>query len=115
MEPEEYFIKGKMYVFGGFDTSSAQFMKEQGLKIRDYFWVYGGNGKSIPYYPKIGNYFMCLDVKVRPYQRPGIEKQIIRYAVRFLAPDAKIVTDFVSEKVNRSTIEKWKLASQHFE
>lgn len=115
MQPSDYSIKGKMYVFGGFDTSGARFMKERGLKIRDYFWVPSGDGKSVPYYPKIEKYFMFLDVKERVHTVPGRDKLAVRYNLRFLSPEGKVITDFCASPLTKSIIEKWTIAPEHLE
>lgn len=115
MQLNDYFIKGKMYVFGGFDTSSARFMKERGLKIRNYFWVPDGAGKSVPYYPKIGKHFMFLDIKERLYTPPGQDKAMVRHNIRFLSPEGKVVTDFCGPQLTKSIMEKWAIAPEHLE
>lgn len=113
MELEEYFLAGKMYVFGGFDTYTDEILlKKFGEKPRRELWVEGKNERC--HSPKIGDYYMCLEVIRRPIGPKDGSQGYRMSLVRFLSPNNQVVIDTIRQ-ISRRIVERWKFAEEHFE
>ncbi len=114
MELHEYFIKGKLYQFGGFpgDTPSIRHFihREFGRGLRNWFYVLGPQNKIIleeKYFAQKGEIFLFLGSRQSETLFRG--KNGMRpctTVLKFLAPNNKIVLD-LALSLSNSILEKW--------
>jgi len=106
MEPEDYFLSGKLYIFGGFDER----FDFKGITPRTHLWDLNG---SKEYYPKIGETFMCVRVTRKTVNRSKGKPMTVTCIV-FLSPDEKIVFDIFG-RFSRRIVDRWHPHPKYFE
>jgi hypothetical protein len=116
MEVDEYFRKGKMYVFGKWSRERREYARRIGANPREYFIIEGAPmGSEGYYYPKSGDYFMCLGLRKKVLRGKGKDgSDVVWTVIKFLSPDTKVVLDSCT-KIGRFTLEKWMIAPEHLE
>lgn len=117
MQVDEYFIKGKMYVYGGIPSTVYEYYRRVNrFEPRKWLCIEGILGEAGRYYPKVGDYFMCLGTQHR--ELSGIKaingKRAETHIIKFLAPGNKIILDSCI-RISRNTIEKWQIAPEHLQ
>ena len=89
-----------------------KFFEEIWAKPRRELWVEGKNERC--HSPKIGDYYMCLEVIRRPINRKDEKDGERMTLIRFLSPNNQVVIDGIRQ-ISRRIIERWKIAEEHFE